>query len=232
MIISDLNQSASFQKLNISVDNFVDIETNQDNFFFLMNFCILKSLINHPCVCRSCNGDNLEIYNVDKKGLFLQFSIECNHCDWTYKFPSSPRFKFQEKDSRGQKWYEINIRSIIAFREIGRGHEAMKTFATMMNMTKLLTIASFNDINNNLHQTYLDTALQIMKSAANEVWMSIEPCAAGGDIVDCQVSIDGLWHKRRHFSLNGFESAKSSENKKVIVYQVFSKLCKGCLLWE
>ena len=45
----------------------------------------------------------------------------------------------------------------------------MKTFATMMNMTKLLTIASFNDINNNLHQTYLDTALQIMKSAANEV---------------------------------------------------------------
>ena len=103
MIISDLNQSASFQKLNISVDNFVDIETNQDNFFFLMNFCILKLLINHPCVCRSCNGDNLEIYNADKKGLFLQFSIECNHCDCPYKFPSSPRFKFQEKDSRGQK---------------------------------------------------------------------------------------------------------------------------------
>ena len=103
MIISDLNQSASFQKLKISVDKFVDIETNQGNFFFLMNFCILKSLINHPCVCHSCNDDNLEIYNVDKKGLSLQFSIECNDCDWTYKFPSSPRFKFQEKDSRGQK---------------------------------------------------------------------------------------------------------------------------------
>ena len=197
-----------------------------------MNFCILKSLINHPCVCHSCNDDNLEIYNVDKKGLSLQFSIECNDCDWTYKFPSSPRFKFQEKDSRGQKWYEINIRSVIAFREKGRGHEAIKTFTTMMNITKPLAIASINDINNNLHQTYLDTTLQIMKSAANEVWMSIEPCASEGDIVNCQVSIDGLWHKRRHFSLNGFESAKSSENKKVIVYQVFSKLCKGCLIWE
>ena len=40
--ISDLNQSASLQKLNTSVVNLMDIETNQDNFFFLMNFCILK----------------------------------------------------------------------------------------------------------------------------------------------------------------------------------------------
>ena len=38
--ISDLNQSASFQKQNTSVVNFMDIETNRDNFFFLMNFCI------------------------------------------------------------------------------------------------------------------------------------------------------------------------------------------------
>ena len=39
----------------------------------------------------------------------------------------------------------------------------------MMNITKPLAIASINDINNNLRQTYLDTTLQIMKSAANEV---------------------------------------------------------------
>ena len=31
--ISDLNQSASFQKLNTSVFNLMDIETNQDNSF-------------------------------------------------------------------------------------------------------------------------------------------------------------------------------------------------------
>ena len=70
--ISDLNQSASFQKLNTSVVNLMDIETNQDNFFFLMSFCILKSLINQICVCCSCNGDNLEIHNTEKKGFSLQ----------------------------------------------------------------------------------------------------------------------------------------------------------------
>ena len=81
-----LNQSVkSFQKLNTSVINLVDIETNQDNLFLLMNFCMLKSLINQICVCRSCNGDNLEIHYTDKKGLSLQFSIEYNDCDWIYK---------------------------------------------------------------------------------------------------------------------------------------------------
>ena len=88
--ISDLIQSGSSQMLNKSIVNLVNIETNQENVFFLMNIWILKSLINQICVCRS-------------KGLSLQFSIECNDCDWTYKFFSSPKFKYQEKYSRGQK---------------------------------------------------------------------------------------------------------------------------------
>ena len=32
--------------------------------------------------------------------------------------------------------------------------------------------------------------------------------------------------------MNGFVSTISTENKKVIDYQVFSKFCKGCLIWE
>ena len=62
--------------------------------------------------------------------------------------------------------------------EIGRDHEVMKTFYTMINMPKPLAI------NNNLHQTYIDTALQSMKSAANEVQMSTEPGASEGNIAD------------------------------------------------
>ena len=90
--------------------------------------------------------------------------------------------------------YEINIRSVLTFREIGSSHEAMKTFTTMMNMSKPLAIASFNDINNNLHQIYIDTLLQSMKSAANEVQMSVEPDSSEDDIIDCQVSKDSSWH--------------------------------------
>ena len=99
-----------------------------------------------------------------------------------------------------------------------------------MNIPRPLAITSFNDINNNLHQTYIDTALQSMKSAANEVRMSIEPGSSESDIVDCQVSIDGSWYKQGHSSMNAFVSAISTENKKVIDYQVFSKFCKECLI--
>ena len=49
------------------------------------------------------HGDNLEIRNTDKKGLSLEFYIECNDCKWTYNFFSSPEFKFPGKDSRGQR---------------------------------------------------------------------------------------------------------------------------------
>ena len=56
--------------------------------------------------------------------------------------------------------------------------------------------------------------------------MSVERSSSEGDIVDCQVNIDGSWYKRGHSSMNGFVSAISTENKKVIEYQVFSKFCK------
>ena len=51
--ISDLNQSASFQKLNTSVVNLMDIETNQDNFFFLMNLCSYIEITDQPNLCLS-----------------------------------------------------------------------------------------------------------------------------------------------------------------------------------
>ena len=41
------------------------------------------------------------------------------------------------KDERGEKSKEINYRSIMAFREIGKGHSAIKTFAAVMNMPHL-----------------------------------------------------------------------------------------------
>ena len=37
-------------------------------------------MIKQVCICRSCNGDNLEIRNTDKKGLSFEFYIECNDC--------------------------------------------------------------------------------------------------------------------------------------------------------
>ena len=44
------------------------------------------------------------------------------------------------------------------------------------------------------------------------------------------MAIDGTWQKRG-YSLNGVVVATSS-NGKILDYQVFSKYCKSCALWE
>ena len=45
------------------------------------------------------------------------------------------------------------------------------------------------------------------------------------------VAIDGTWQKRGYSSLNGVVVATSTKAK-VLDFQVFSKYCKGCAIWE
>ena len=66
-------------------------------------------------------------------------------------FYSSPEFMFTCEDIRGKKPFKVIVRSVIAFLEIGKGNEAMRTFTTMMNMPPTLPHQSYNDINLNLH---------------------------------------------------------------------------------
>ena len=60
-------------------------------------------------------------------------------------FYSSAEFVFPVRDARGKKQFEINVRLVMAFREIEKGNELMHTFTTMMNMSTL-SHQSHNDI--------------------------------------------------------------------------------------
>ena len=87
-----------------------------------------------------------------------------------------------------------------------------------MNMPKLLVTTPFND-----------AALQSMKSAVNEVWKSIEPDGSENGVVDCQVSVDGSWHKRRHSSINGYVSQVQypQKIKKLLTIKFSQSSAKG-----
>ena len=64
---------------------------------------------------------------------------------------------------------EVNTRIIMAFREIGLGHEAVKTFCGMMNMPPPMNKKSYDITSSKLHDTYVQTAQDSMKTAANEI---------------------------------------------------------------
>ena len=137
---------------------------------------------------------------------------------------------FPGKDRRGKKPFAVNVRSVTAFREIGKGNEAMCTLTTMMNMPPPLSHQSYNDINLSLHNIYEMVAKESMLAAVNDLKEKRNVSINGN--LDTDIGIDGSWQKRGHSSLNGIVTGVARENKKVIDYKVFGKFCKNCALWE
>ena len=66
---------------------------------------------------------------------------------------------FPTKDARGKKPFEVNVRSVIAIQEIGKGNEAMHTFNEALPPS--LSHQSYNDINLSLHNIYEKAATEI-----------------------------------------------------------------------
>ncbi|XP_047127052.2 uncharacterized protein LOC124808049 [Hydra vulgaris] len=225
---------ASSTKLNISIDKADQPLTKHDDFFFFFHFPMFKDLICSIGSCGECNSKDIALEYLDEKakGFSIQFCIKCATCEWTYFFNSSRAFSIPDRDTRGVKSQEINVRTVMAFREIGQGHEAMKIFASILNMPPPMSLFSYNEINSDLLKFYEAASCDSMKDAVTEIRKRDFPNAAENDIVDIQIGIDGSWQKRGHSSLNGVCTAVAKANRKVVDYQVFSKFCRGCALWQ
>ena len=68
----------------------------------------------------------------------ILFNINCSSeiCDWSKRVATSD---YIDKDvGSAQNPYNINLRSVVDFREMGKGHRAMETFG-FMNMPSPMT---------------------------------------------------------------------------------------------
>ena len=122
--------------------------------------------------------------------------------------------------------FDINLRSVLAFLEIGKGHKAMNTFSGFMNLSKLLSKTQYDKAYEKLLKAYQDACIQSCKEAALG---TINKLGGSSDAVtDYQVSVDGTWQKCGHSSLTGVITVISKENGKCLDHIVLSKACKGC----
>ena len=104
-------------------------------------------------------------------------------CGWKYSLNSS------KKQGRSN---EVNVRTVLAFREIGKGHNAMTTFNKVMNMPAPPTRRIFTKIQN-------EKLLPVVKDLANDSLVNNAykiRDESGNDNGECGVSIDGIWQKR------------------------------------
>ena len=199
-------------------------------FFFFLHSNILENLLQLVGRCPHCNSNGLVIRHNEKMrmGYALKLGVSCNNCFWSYDFYTSPTTC--DKGSPGLNSFCINIQIVLAFREIGKGHEALKMFSSCMNMPQPMTAKSFSAVNEKLYCAYDEVAKECMFRAVDEI-RETSLMADHAQIEDCQVAIDGTWQKRGFASLNGVVIATSCEGK-VIDYQVLSKNCKSCQIWS
>ena len=183
--------------------------------------------------CLQCGMKDIDVAYLDdeRQGFSYSVLVKCNCCDWQHIFHTSHELTLPGKDNRGRKSCDVNIRTVMAFREIGRGHEAIKNFTSIMNMPPPLSAMSYSNINSILHEAYKQGADASMKKAAKEIKKAVNPSSCDNDVIDCQIGIDGSWQKRGHASLNGIVAAVSRLTKKVLDYHVMSKFCRSCAIW-
>ena len=76
-----------------------------------------------------------------KNGLAHLLELSCLECDWTKYFWTS---KIIEKNidgckTKGKSGFDVNTRSVIAMREIGKGYTALKTLWVYEHFTTDVT---------------------------------------------------------------------------------------------
>ena len=83
--------------------------------------------------CPDCGCDTDSHVDMKKKcGYSNYIVLQCNNmeCGWKYSFNFSKKLGLS---------YKMNVRAVLAFREIGKGHNALTTFNKVMNMPAPLT---------------------------------------------------------------------------------------------
>ena len=217
--------SRSAKKIRLDDESTV---SNTD-FFFFISFsilnCIVEEVNKHVAACKAKDPYiNVEHLYDQKMGFAQKLKICCRSCLWKIETFTSPEIK--KDGTPGQKRFSVNSLAVIAFREIGKGHEAMKVFNSCMNMPPPMAKKAYSSSANEILEAYEDVARQSMGRAATEIKQD-----EAAVITDCSVTIDGTWQKRGFASLNGAVVAVSSEGK-VIDFHVMSKHCMGCRIWK
>ena len=121
--------------------------------------------------------------------------------------------------SQGRRKFDINIRTVVAFRKIGKG----------------LSIGdpNYHAINEELLSAYEYVANKSMAKTAIEVSAKahdVPLILTDAGLVNCEVLVDGSWQKRGKSLLKRVVTAMS--DGKCLDVHVLSKHCKRCRIWE
>ena len=228
-VASPILLSASAKKLHMSSQTNVEEPDETTECYVLMNSLVLKELVDLIGICPICASDvNITHEMKQKKGLCHFFSLHCISCDWENTLTTSKEIKRQP--GARKKHFDVNVRSVIAFREIGRGHTQITNFCGTMNIPPPMNKFAYEKtLNNILHDSYMVIARESMKRGAREA-MPEKMHVPSDNVEPVTVSFDGTWQRRGYASLNGAVTAICQG--KCIDIEIMSKVCRSCMFWK
>lgn len=172
------NLSSSFLKIKDSLEEILNVESNntelyKDFGFIFLHSQILAEILKAVGVCPSCGTKSALTINSnpeERNGLAVCLKLSCEFCTWTVNKYSSPPAEAKINDNAEQTSarpnFDINIRSVIAFREIGCGFASLNKFCSVMDMYPPMHEERFDNVVKYLNPAYKKVARESCLAAA------------------------------------------------------------------
>ena len=157
-----------------------------------------------------------------KEGLVTHPYICCTKCG------SKATIQFARVGTT--KIFEVNVKSVLANKCVSGSHSSLDLFYTMMDFPLPIFPSVYCEHAIVVCHACTQQAGASMKWARNEVRRHYN--AEYDNEVEILVSCDGTWQKRGFTSLYGAVFVIAHETRKVLDYEVMSKVCAGCRRWE
>ncbi|GFV23431.1 uncharacterized protein TNCV_4781431 [Trichonephila clavipes] len=143
-------------------------------------------------------------------------------CESYHESYGSVFSSFQEEAKNS---HDINSKLVSAFLSIGRGHAALETFSSVLNMPTMDRKA-FAKCMHNLsvkNKEVKKKMLEMSRQAAREAHVKVDASLKNQEIIDVSVSYDGTWQKRGHTSNLGLGIIIDVLSGLVLDFEVLSK---------
>lgn len=195
--------------------------TSEGEHFSLVQMNIFNVVLSRT-VCKECLKGAMTVRESTKLGLATKLEVVCASCGTVDKLWTSPR----KKDTQA---FDVNVRAIMAIKQIGKGQTALNDFWAAMNV-------SYRGLHHKTFQKHLKETFRKPEATALEKFYADSATAViktykemdPSFCKDITVVYDGTWHKRGHTSHIGVGSVIDFFTGLILDAVVLSNHCLGC----
>ena len=206
----------------------------------IMDMDILNTLFRMiKCQQPTCYG-SLQLHKYPfTDGLQSYLVLHCERCHSVVaRFSTTPHLgetapqAVNNAQMISKRACEVNTRALLALHTTSSSWQDLRlTFALLdlpvpqKNLNKR-AMKFFEEITTKVSSIAMDLAAEEVRCRLDAIPSVIEPC------MRCDVSFDASWHRRGHYSNQGFGAAIDAVSGKVLDFGIKQRVCKKCANWS